>query len=50
MDEKKLQEIKAAMMDHKRKMETDPEYRKRSEAIGKLLEKHLPGFGNDTDD
>ena len=39
MDEKKLQEIKEAMMEHQRKMETDPAYKARCEEIGELLYK-----------
>ena len=50
MDEKKLQEIKEAMIEHKRKLEIDPAYRNRCEKIEKLLEEYLPNFGNDTID
>lgn len=45
--QKDLEDLKKAMQEHKRKLETDPEYRKRSEERRKRLDKYLPGFGND---
>jgi hypothetical protein len=32
------EKVKAEMLDHKRKLETDPEYRKRSEETKKVLD------------
>ena len=44
-DAKKLSaEIRAAALEHKRKMETDPEYRKKAEETKKRFEEHLYGF------
>ena len=50
MDQKKLQEIREAMAEHRRRLETDPEYRDRIEKIKALMEENMPGFGNDTID
>ena len=39
-------ELREAMLEHQRRIETDEEYRKRSEAF----KKKLIHFGNDTED
>ena len=50
MDKQKLQQIKESMKEHRLKMETDPAYKARCEEIEKRMDKHLPGFGNDTEE
>ena len=44
--EEQAKELREAMLEHKRMMETDEEYRKRSESF----KKKLIHFGNDTED
>ena len=38
MTKEQFEKFKAAMAEHKHKLETDPEYKKRSEEIGKKFE------------
>ena len=39
---REAEKIRQAMQEHKRNLETDPEYRKRSEETKKRLEENLP--------
>lgn len=43
---KRVEEIRRAITEHRRKYETDPEYRKRVDAFNAKLSKHY-GFGNE---
>ena len=42
--------LKEALLEHRRKMETDPEYRKECEEFNAKLDKVLPNFGNDVEE
>ena len=42
--------LKEALLEHRRKMETDPKYRKECEEIGAKLDKVLLSFGNDVEE
>ena len=42
--------LKEALLEHRRKMETDPEYRKECEKIGAKMGKVLLSFGNDVEE
>ena len=44
--ERQRRQLQEAMLDHQQKMETDPEYRERTEKFWKLF----VTFGNDTED
>ena len=44
---KEAEKLQKEALEHKKKMETDPEYRKQSEKNRELYKKYLPGFGND---
>ena len=50
MSEEHLTKLQEAMLDHKKKLETDPEYRKRCEELRKELDKVLTSWPNDTED
>lgn len=51
MDKKKeAEKLRKAALEHQQKMEADPAYRKKAEEAKAKFEKHLPGFGDDTDD
>ena len=41
---KEAEKIREAMLEHKRKLETDPEYRKRSEEFRKRFDENCPGY------
>ena len=43
---KRVEKIRRAITEHRRKYEMDPEYRKRADAFKAKLSKHY-GFGND---
>ena len=40
--QKEAERVRQAMLEHKRKLETDPEYRKQSEEFSKKLEEAIP--------
>lgn len=52
MDHRKEQaaKLKEALLEHRRKMETDPEYRRECEEFNAKLDKVLPNFGNDVEE
>ena len=47
--EEQIKELRESMLEHRRKLETDEEYRKQSEEIGQVFDK-LRHFGNDVED
>ena len=42
--------LKEALLEHRRKMETDPEYRKECEEFYAKMDKVLLSFGNDVEE
>ena len=41
ISQENMDKTRQALLEHKRKLETDPEYRKRSEETRKMLEENL---------
>ena len=47
--QEKAAKLKEALLEHRRKMETDPEYRKECEEFSAKMDNVLLSFGNDVE-
>ena len=45
---KEAEKLREMAIEHKRRLETDAEYRRQCEEIDQRMDKFLPNFGNDT--